>query len=53
MKNLFMGKKLTPFLIDEINTLSNNKTLKTNMDLIINNALIAGKIAADYFYALI
>ena len=43
------GKELTPFLIHEINTLSNNETLKANMKLIINNALIAGKLAAKYF----
>ena len=48
-KSLISGKNLTPFLINEINMLSNNETLKTNTELIINNALIAGKIAAKYF----
>ena len=48
-EKLINGKELTPFLINEINTLSNNKTLKANMKLIINNALIAGKLAAKYF----
>ena len=43
------GKELTPFLINEINILSKNKTLKTNMSLIINNALIASKLAVKYF----
>ena len=43
------GKELTPFLINEINNLSENKTLEANMNLIINNALIAGNIAAKYF----
>jgi len=43
------GKELTPFLINEINILSNNETLKANIELIINNALIAGKLAAKYF----
>jgi len=43
------GKELTPFLINEINILSDNETLKVNMELIINNALIAGKLAAKYF----
>ena len=42
------GKDLTPFLIKEINILSKNKTLKANMELIINNALLAGKIAKNY-----
>jgi pseudouridine-5'-phosphate glycosidase len=48
-KKLIEGKELTPFLINEINILSKNKTLKANMELIINNALIAGKISAKYF----
>ena len=43
------GKELTPFLINEMNILSKNKTLKTNMDLIVNNALVAGEIAVKYF----
>ena len=46
---LINGKELTPFLINEINILSNNQTLKANMELIIDNASIAGKIAAKYF----
>ena len=48
-KKLISGKELTPFLINEINKLSKNKTLEANTELIINNALIAGKIAAKYF----
>ena len=47
--NLIKGKELTPFLISEMNILSKNETLKANMELIINNALLAGKIAAKYF----
>jgi len=35
-------------LIKEINSLSKNKTLKANMELIINNALLAGKLAKNY-----
>ena len=42
------GKELTPFLIEEINNLSNNKTLEANSALIINNALVAGKIAKKF-----
>jgi pseudouridine-5'-phosphate glycosidase len=48
-KDLITGKELTPFLINEMNFLSRNKTLKTNMALIINNALLAGKLAVKYF----
>jgi pseudouridine-5'-phosphate glycosidase len=47
-KNLIKGKDLTPFLISEINALSNNKTLEANTALIINNALLAGKIAKKF-----
>ena len=43
------GKALTPFLIKEINNFSNNKTLKANISLIINNADLAGKIAKQFY----
>ena len=43
------GKKLTPFLISEINKESNNRTLKTNISLIINNAELAGRLSKEYF----
>ena len=46
--NRIRGKDLTPFLISEINKLSNNKTLETNTALIINNALLASKIAKKF-----
>lgn len=46
--NLVRGKDLTPFLISEINALSNNKTLEANKALIINNALLAGKISKKF-----
>jgi pseudouridine-5'-phosphate glycosidase len=49
-EKLINGKELTPFLITEMNTLSKNETLNANKELIINNALIAGKIAAKYLY---
>jgi len=47
-KNLIKGKDLTPFLISEINKLSKNKTLEANTALIINNALLAGKISKKF-----
>jgi len=46
--NKIVGKDLTPYLIKEINVLSKNKTLETNMDLIINNALLAGELAFNF-----
>ncbi|MDC0232425.1 pseudouridine-5'-phosphate glycosidase [Pelagibacteraceae bacterium] len=46
--NQIRGKDVTPFLIAEINALSNNKTLDANTALIINNALLAGKISKKF-----
>ena len=46
--NHIRGKDVTPFLIAEINSLSNNKTLEANSALIINNALLAGKISKKF-----
>ena len=46
--NQIRGKDLTPFLIAEINALSKNKTLEANTALIINNALLAGKISKKF-----
>ena len=48
VKKSVKGKELTPYLIKEINKLSKNKTLKTNIDLIINNASLASKLASRY-----
>ena len=48
-KNSIKGKELTPFLIEQINTLSNNTTLEANTSLIINNASLAGKLAYNFF----
>ena len=48
-QNKINGKAVTPFLIKEINNYSNNKTLKANVSLIINNADLAGKIAKDFY----
>ena len=43
------GKDLTPFLIKEINKISNDQTLKANISLIINNADLAGKISKEFY----
>ena len=47
--NSIKGKELTPFLIKEINKLSENKTLEANIELIINNASLAGKLAYNFY----
>jgi len=47
--NSIEGKELTPFLIKEVNLLSKNQCLKSNISLIINNASLAGKLAKNYY----
>ena len=42
------GKDLTPYLISQINILSQNKSLEANIALIVDNALLAGKIAKKF-----
>jgi pseudouridylate synthase len=39
------GKKLTPFLLARIEMLSGGKSLETNVQLVLNNARLAGEIA--------
>ena len=40
--------KEVDYLIKEVNLLSKNKTLKANIELIVNNALLAGKLAKNF-----
>ena len=47
-ENSIEGRDLTPYLIKEVNLLSKNKTLKANIELIVNNALLAGKLAKNF-----
>lgn len=39
------GKALTPFLLNQVYELTNGRSLEANVDLIINNARLAAKIA--------
>jgi len=41
------GKELTPFLLNKINELSEGKSLKANIELVKNNALVGAKIALE------
>ncbi len=41
------GKKITPFLLSEMSGLSDGKTLKANIALLENNAMVAAKIATS------
>jgi pseudouridine-5'-phosphate glycosidase len=42
------GKAATPFLLQEVARLSEGKTLEANVDLLISNARLAGRIAAAF-----
>ncbi|MEA3454551.1 MAG: pseudouridine-5'-phosphate glycosidase, partial [Candidatus Caldatribacteriota bacterium] len=39
------GKELTPFILEQISHLTHKKSLKAIIELVINNAKLAGKIA--------
>lgn len=39
------GQKLTPFLLNRINELTNGKSMKANLALLLNNAQLAAQIA--------
>ena len=47
-----MGKAITPFLLSKINELTEGKSLATNIELILNNARLAAKVAQKYTQAM-
>ena len=42
------GKAVTPFLLERISQLTGGESLKTNIALVFNNALVGAKIASAY-----
>lgn len=40
------GKRITPFLLDQVKTLSSGKSLEANIRLVLNNAELGARIAA-------
>ena len=42
------GKLVTPFLLERVNQLTDGESLKTNIALIFNNALLGARIASSY-----
>ncbi len=40
-----ISKELTPFILEQISHLTHGKSLKAIIELVINNAKLAGKIA--------
>ena len=47
-KDHISGKRVTPYLLDKLVSLTKGKSLESNMALIKNNAYVAGLIAKDY-----
>ena len=47
-KNNVTGKDLTPFLLQNITSLTDGETLKSNIKLMFNNAKLAAKIAISF-----
>ncbi|MGL6106356.1 pseudouridine-5'-phosphate glycosidase [Romboutsia sp.] len=41
------GKKVTPFLLDRVKTMTEGKSLASNIELVYNNAKVAAQIASD------
>jgi len=41
------GKAVTPFLLSRLSQVTQGRTLKTNVDLIVNNARFAGQLAVE------
>ena len=41
------GKKVTPFLLDKVKTITAGKSLDANIELVYNNAKVAAQIAKD------
>lgn len=46
-ENNIAGKKVTPFLLDKVKTITAGKSLDSNIELVYNNAKIAAQIAKD------
>ncbi|WP_270942492.1 pseudouridine-5'-phosphate glycosidase [Romboutsia lituseburensis] len=46
-ENNIAGKKVTPFLLDKVKTITAGKSLESNIELVYNNAKIAAQIAKD------
>ena len=42
------GKAVTPFLLERINALTGGESLRSNIELVLNNARLAAQIAVEY-----
>ena len=41
------GKETTPYLLDKIQKLTGGESLEANIRLVLNNAMLASKIASE------
>ena len=48
IKKNIKGKNITPFLLQKIANLTNNKSLETNIKLVYNNADVGSRLAVKY-----
>jgi len=48
-KEKIIGKEITPYLLSQVNEITQGKSLAANIKLILNNAALAAKIALHYF----
>lgn len=48
-KQKISGQKITPFLLQELNEITAGSSLKTNIELVKNNARLCTKIAVEFF----
>ena len=46
-ENNITGKKVTPFLLDKVKTITAGKSFEANIELVYNNAKVAAQIAKD------
>lgn len=46
-KKNITGKKVTPFLLDRVKSITEGKSLESNIELVYNNAKVAAQIAKD------
>ena len=46
-ENNINGKKVTPFLLDKVKTITAGQSLASNIELVYNNAKVAAQIATD------
>ncbi len=47
-KKKIVGKAVTPFLLDAIYQMSKGKSLRTNVELVKNNAVVCAKLSREY-----